>query len=74
MLGNGAGSWLTLLDCLLSEYALPLDLGPGVPGSILELPVREALCLHAVIALRHGWTWAGPSYAKRDLSRAGDPA
>jgi hypothetical protein len=58
---------LTLLDCIMSEYALPLDLGDDVPGSALEMPVRRALCLHAVIALRHGWTWASPSYAKRDL-------
>ena len=51
----------------MSEYSLPLDLGDGVPGSAMEMPVRQALCLHAVIALRHGWTWACPSYAKRDL-------
>ena len=51
----------------MSEYSLPLDLGEDVSGSAMEMPVRQALCFHAIIALRHGWAWAGPSYAKRDL-------
>lgn len=50
------------MDCLRSEYKLTRD-------QALDTPVREALCEHAVIALRHGWTWACDSYAKRDLGK-----
>ena len=53
---------------MMNEYSMPYDLGFGVLGSALEMPVRQALCLHAVIALRHGWTWGCPSFSARDMA------
>ena len=44
----------------MSEYGWTLD-------QTLETKIRQALCLYAAIALRHGFVWAGPSYVMRDL-------
>jgi hypothetical protein len=48
------------MDLLMHEYGWSLE-------QAQQTPVREALCLYAVIALRHGYEWAGPSYITRDL-------
>jgi hypothetical protein len=44
----------------MNEYGWTLD-------QALDLPIRQALCLHTVIALRHGYTWAKASYVERDI-------
>jgi len=52
----------------MNEYAMPFDLGPGVPGSAMEMDVARVFCLHAITALRYGWTWGCPSYSARDMT------
>lgn len=35
----------------------------------MEVPIRQALCLHSAIALRHGYTWGEASYVQREMNR-----
>jgi len=45
---------------LCSEYGWTLEYA-------MKVPLRRVLCLHSVIALRHGWEWAEMSYTDRDI-------
>jgi hypothetical protein len=49
-----------LIDTLMSEYSM-------TRAEVRRTPIAEALALRTVIALRHGYTWAEPSYAQRDV-------
>jgi hypothetical protein len=61
--GDGFGSWLPIVACLVSQLGIsPREVGP--------LPVAQALALIAATRRNQGWTEAGTPYALRNLASA----
>jgi hypothetical protein len=49
-----------VIDTLCSEYGWTVR-------QVRATPMAEAMALRTAIALRHGYTWAEPSYVEREF-------
>lgn len=58
--GDGMGSWLPVLACLVSQIGLTM-------AEARALPVGEAFALIAGHRINQGWTVKGETYADRDV-------